>query len=195
MPIIISQDKQGTRLPDILRAALRLFVSRGIDGTTIKDIAREAGVAEGALYRHYKSKEEMAKQLFAENLEHVTGKLLEVLRNVKGGARAELRAWIVGVFAEYESDPELFYFLMIAEHKELAAYVQKKRHVGHLLEDVILKGQREGVFAPGPMFHLFASSFGAVHRACVLRRYGIIKQPLTGLAAEFDALVWKALRA
>ena len=38
-------------------AAIRLFADRGIDGTTVRDIAREAGVSPGLLRHHFGSKE------------------------------------------------------------------------------------------------------------------------------------------
>ena len=37
--------------PRIERAALQLFVRRGLRGTTVRDIAACARVAEGTLYR------------------------------------------------------------------------------------------------------------------------------------------------
>ena len=40
----------------ILDAALRLFADRGYDGTTTKDLATAAHVAEGTLFRHFPSK-------------------------------------------------------------------------------------------------------------------------------------------
>ena len=48
----------------ILKAALKLFAARGIDGVTIRDVAEEAGFTNPALYKHYKSKEAMAADLF-----------------------------------------------------------------------------------------------------------------------------------
>jgi TetR/AcrR family transcriptional regulator, regulator of cefoperazone and chloramphenicol sensitivity len=38
-------------------AAMRLFAERGIDGTTIRDIAKEAGVSAGLIRHHFGSKE------------------------------------------------------------------------------------------------------------------------------------------
>lgn len=38
-------------------AALRLFAERGIDGATVRDIAREAGVSPGLLRHHFGSKD------------------------------------------------------------------------------------------------------------------------------------------
>ena len=40
----------------ILKAAERLFARRGFDGTTTRDLAQAAGVAEGTLFRHFENK-------------------------------------------------------------------------------------------------------------------------------------------
>ncbi|WP_413171842.1 TetR/AcrR family transcriptional regulator [Anabaena azotica] len=40
----------------ILQAAQRLFASQGFDGTTTRDLAQAAGVAEGTLFRHFTNK-------------------------------------------------------------------------------------------------------------------------------------------
>jgi AcrR family transcriptional regulator len=40
----------------ILEAAQRLFASQGFDGTTTRDLAQAAGVAEGTLFRHFPNK-------------------------------------------------------------------------------------------------------------------------------------------
>ncbi len=40
----------------ILKAALRLFARRGYDGTTTRDLAEAAGVAEGTLFRYFSNK-------------------------------------------------------------------------------------------------------------------------------------------
>ncbi|MEH2439802.1 TetR/AcrR family transcriptional regulator [Nostoc sp.] len=40
----------------ILQAAQRLFAAQGFDGTTTRDLAQAAGVAEGTLFRHFSNK-------------------------------------------------------------------------------------------------------------------------------------------
>ena len=49
---------------DIEEAAIRLFARRGLAATTVKDIAGAAGVTEGALYRHWPGKNDMAWELY-----------------------------------------------------------------------------------------------------------------------------------
>src|SRR6185295_16354186 len=48
----------------ILRAAMKLFSERGFAATSIRDIARESGYTNPALYKHFASKEELALHLF-----------------------------------------------------------------------------------------------------------------------------------
>ena len=59
----MSEARQATRrLPaeerreEIIRAALRVFTATSYAGATTAEIAREAGVTEPILYRHFASK-------------------------------------------------------------------------------------------------------------------------------------------
>ena len=47
------------------RAAVQLFAAKGVDGASIAEIAAAAEVSQGALYRHYRSKNELASTLFS----------------------------------------------------------------------------------------------------------------------------------
>jgi len=62
-PFTIASDAAPAKQA-ILGAALKLFAARGVDGVTIRDVAEEAGFTNPALYKHYKSKEDMAQDLF-----------------------------------------------------------------------------------------------------------------------------------
>jgi AcrR family transcriptional regulator len=65
--------KQSPKLPpeqrrkQLLGAAQRLFVKKGYRGTTTEQIARAARLTKGALYHHFKSKEDMLLAL-VENM-------------------------------------------------------------------------------------------------------------------------------
>jgi AcrR family transcriptional regulator len=51
----------------IVEAALRLFRENGYDATTMRAIAREAGVAAGNAYYYFGSKEELIQEYYARN--------------------------------------------------------------------------------------------------------------------------------
>src|SRR5713226_3753756 len=50
----------------ILDAALELFRERGFDSTSTRQIARRAGVANGAAYYYFRSKEEMVLAFYLD---------------------------------------------------------------------------------------------------------------------------------
>ncbi|MGK5506877.1 TetR/AcrR family transcriptional regulator [Brevibacillus formosus] len=44
---------------NILRASVKLFAEKGFHASSTSEIAKEAGVAEGTIFRHYKSKKDI----------------------------------------------------------------------------------------------------------------------------------------
>lgn len=66
----------------ILKAAQRLFARRGYGGTTTRDLAQAAGVAEGTLFRHFENKKailvEVATQGWVELLTELLTELSEM---------------------------------------------------------------------------------------------------------------------
>ncbi|NJR65823.1 MAG: TetR/AcrR family transcriptional regulator [Leptolyngbyaceae cyanobacterium CRU_2_3] len=66
----------------ILKSAQKLFARRGYDGTTTRDLAQEAGVAEGTLFRHFENKKailvEVATQGWIEILTDLLTELSEM---------------------------------------------------------------------------------------------------------------------
>lgn len=50
----------------ILLASLELFSKKGYSGVSVRDIAKEVGVRESALYKHYKNKEDIFNSIIIE---------------------------------------------------------------------------------------------------------------------------------
>ncbi|TDO99781.1 TetR/AcrR family transcriptional regulator [Marinomonas balearica] len=63
-----TRQKQQTK-EAIKRAAKRSFFENGIDGTTTREISRDANVAVGTFFVHYSDKLELVKEIFFEELE------------------------------------------------------------------------------------------------------------------------------
>src|SRR5713101_2828985 len=60
----ILRQKPNTKRPAIVQVTTSLFAARGINGVSMRDIAQAAGVREAAIYRHFVSKEDLARQIF-----------------------------------------------------------------------------------------------------------------------------------
>jgi len=61
----------STKREDILKASLKLFNERGFVHTPTSLIAKEANVATGTLFHHFKNKEELINTLFLSIIEEL----------------------------------------------------------------------------------------------------------------------------
>ncbi len=82
MPTFIKTKTEPDTRSKILSTAQRLFAYRGYDGTTTKELAENAGIAEGTLFRHFTNKKailvEVATQGWVELLTDLLTELSEM---------------------------------------------------------------------------------------------------------------------
>lgn len=104
--------RKTTKKPDIDMAAMALFAAKGFAATTIKDIAHKAGVTEGALYRHYPSKEALARELFEKELANIVVWLLSAF-NGETRPVAKLHAVITNLYGIYQNQPWPLLFVIL----------------------------------------------------------------------------------
>ncbi|MEX2159115.1 MAG: helix-turn-helix domain-containing protein [Dehalococcoidia bacterium] len=57
----VTQAHVEARTQDILASALDMFARKGVDQTTMQDIATEAGISAGAIYRYFPSKDDLLR--------------------------------------------------------------------------------------------------------------------------------------
>ena len=94
----------------ILRAAMKLFSQHGFDGTSIRDIARESGYTNPALYKHFAGKEELALRLFETCHRRLWTKCQAAIDAAKT-FDDKLEAYIGQVLALVDEDPDAMAFL------------------------------------------------------------------------------------
>src|SRR5262245_65870215 len=63
----------------ILDAGARLIERYGYDKTTVDEIAKEAGVSKGAIYLHFRSKEDLFEALLLRESERISELFFEYL--------------------------------------------------------------------------------------------------------------------
>jgi len=95
----------------ITDAALELFRSHGYEATTMRAIARRAGVSTGNAYYYFSSKEELIQEFYARNhAEHLAAsrEVLDRERDFTARLRGTLRA-LIDVQAPYHAFAATFY--------------------------------------------------------------------------------------
>jgi AcrR family transcriptional regulator len=87
-------EQKAARREAILAAGRKVFARKGFDGTTIVDIAREAGVASGTVYLYYASKVDLFAALYAQLFEVINKALLAAGAppEVQGGTSVRIHA-------------------------------------------------------------------------------------------------------
>jgi AcrR family transcriptional regulator len=73
-----------SRRDEILEIAAKVFARQGVNSTTVRDIADEAGILSGSLYHHFESKDQMVEDIIRPAIEADLDRYAEL-------AKSELR--------------------------------------------------------------------------------------------------------
>lgn len=138
----------------ILQAALALFIDRGVEGTSMEQIAKRAGVGKPTIYRRWSSKEEVIaaamETLVAEEVGWAASDVIEtqspyaLVEAAIDGAAAmaatpQYRALVARVFGSAVSHPELmarYWERYILPRRQLAArLLERARQEGTVAAD------------------------------------------------------------
>ena len=87
----------------ILQRSGVLFNTRGYQATSVSDITSATGFTKGAIYRHFRNKEDLEREALAAMAETMYEKMRAVVKPEPTAAR-KLRA-IFGFFESYITDP------------------------------------------------------------------------------------------
>ena len=104
----------GSAKARIERAALILFVEKSIEGVSTKSIAAYARVSEGLLYRHFKSKADLARTLMGAIHDRLTGL---VRRNMEQSLDAAVSDIVRDYAALADEDWPLFAYHLLYMHR------------------------------------------------------------------------------
>jgi len=130
------------------RAALELFSSRGYHDTTTAQIAKKAGVAEGTIYRHFPSKQQLLNDLYRAALRWAAKTVED---SVGPTPRARLTAVAQGLMEGAVRDPAVVK-LGLLEHHDSVLDDESRRTAREFrmgIERVIAQGKVEGSVRPG----------------------------------------------
>ena len=141
------KDKSQAMREKILNTATQLFIQKGSEKTSMQDIAQTAGISKGAIYHHFKSKDEIVlavmrsrQELMEEEMkqwlkatENLTGR--EQLQTIlKSNLESQTARAMDGIVEEYEQDAG-FILTMMRDNLRIGA---------PLVSDIIKKGMADG---------------------------------------------------
>ena len=156
----VRQQQAAVRREQILGTALKLFAAQGFDATSTRQIAKEAGIAEGLIFHYFPTKARLLTAILEDRLEgrrafrtqlrplleDAGGKPApEVLRAVAAGWLATLRRdeeIVIVLFTTAQTNPEVrqAWQGLIREGAELlTGYLAARVAAGELRKDLPLE--------------------------------------------------------
>jgi TetR/AcrR family transcriptional regulator, repressor of fatR-cypB operon len=187
LPFLLSESDPPAKRA-ILVAALELFATRGIDGVTIRDVAAETGFSNPAMFRHFESKEDLARSLF----ETCYRRLAYAFCYPEAG----LASAVVRGLELIEDSPESVHFVL----ENLRRYWQdlpadlRANALPGLMRRLIEAEQRAGQVRPSIDPHLASALvLGALGQIARMAHFNELPKPPSALAGDLLGMLDRGL--
>jgi TetR/AcrR family transcriptional regulator len=173
------------RQHQLLEVALNVFSRRGFKGTTTKEIAAAAGVAEAVIFQHFPSKEALYSAVLELHLETADeqewiGKVYDFMGH--NDDEGVFRIFIRRVLDSYRRDPMIHRVILFAAlegHEQGLSRMQKQfAPIFERFMEYIARRQREGALTNCNPHAIMIGLSGMAHQ------YGLITQILRAPAPD-----------
>jgi AcrR family transcriptional regulator len=103
---------EEVRRRQILDAAKQCFIARGLDATTMRDVAKQADLSLGGIYFHFNSKEEIFRAVCTETYGTVLRRWISETGDYES-TEAFLRGLALINLNQIETDPDYFRLALV----------------------------------------------------------------------------------
>jgi AcrR family transcriptional regulator len=176
----------------IEQAAIRLFVDYGVSDTSVRDIARAVNLSEGALYRHFVSKDELVWSLFERHYVDFAQEL-RVVSAQEQSPRRKVSAMIQQFCRSHDENPTLFRFLLFVQHGQLAKLAPDALTPVRVIRDVLAAAIGSGEIPAQDPELATAILFGVVLEPVQFAAYGTLPDRMMPLCDRLVGAAWAAV--
>jgi AcrR family transcriptional regulator len=177
---------------ELVNATIKLASRGGMEAASVRSITREAGVTEGALYRHYRSKEQLWVEVYTRIVEAMAEDKA-VLLDAELPARECLGEWIRLTYVYYDGNRDAFNYVLLAPKSLADSLGEVYKRQGRLFMELFTRLSARGEVReldPKLALAIFGGIVLAVPR---LVNEGGLEPPASGYVEEITDAVWRAL--
>jgi TetR/AcrR family transcriptional regulator, fatty acid metabolism regulator protein len=143
-----TQSTKNSKYHRILESAVKVFARHGFHQSTVAQIAKEAGVADGTIYLYFKNKDDILVNFFSFKAKQVFDRFRkEVARGAD--SLTKLRNLIRVHLGEFQRDPDMAIVYHVETHQISRRAEEQIRDMGKTYHDIISEiveeGQQEGL--------------------------------------------------
>jgi AcrR family transcriptional regulator len=186
-------DGSATTKEKLERAALHLFLRKGVDGTSMRDVVQKAGFSLGAFYNHFESKEEMAWTLFSDAWYAMGAELRRRTR-----AETDLYRQLVAVadymFEFYDQDPDMVGYAFLSRHRHIMQVNVRLPNPHLVIRLCVNTAMGRGEARKMDPEIATQLVMGAVIQTIDAKLLGLVKGPLKGRAKEVADALYRMLK-
>ncbi len=183
--------KRNTK-EELVNATIRLAGTGGLESASVRSITREAGVTEGALYRHYRSKEELWIVVYTRIVEAMAEDKASLL-DTDLPARERLGEWVRLTYAYYDGNRDAFNYVLMAPPSLIAALGEIYTRQGRLFLELYTRMHSTGDVRDIDPKIARAMFSGLLLTIPKLINEGQLEHPATRHCEEITAAVWRLL--
>src|SRR5215213_3598261 len=104
------------RRPEVLDAALKLFLESGYDRTSMQAVADEAGVTKPVVYACFDSKDQLFRALLAREEERIVGEIQGAFENADlSDPETTLTEGMTGFLRAVDHSPDVYRLIFLGE--------------------------------------------------------------------------------
>lgn len=188
------QTKAEATKQRIIDAALRLFAEKGVDATTTRDIASRAKIAEGTIYRHFESKEQMAQELFEGKFIPLSKELTELSR-LEGTALEKIERTVIAFYRAFDEDPVRWAYIMTYQGGPWSKVKPSVMTPVRLMSEVLSTGVKRGEFDVKDIRITTQILMGIIEHPALGIVYQELSAPLSNYKEEVIAAIRRVLGA
>jgi len=131
----------------ILEAAVKVFARQGFHQSTVAQIAKEAGVADGTIYLYFKNKDDILVQFFSFRAKQVFESFREEVDRAESSSD-KLRNLVRRHLAEFQRDRDGAVVYQVETHQNSrlaeAQIKEMSKMYRDLISEIVEQGQQEG---------------------------------------------------
>ena len=143
----INNKEKNNKYHLILEAAVKVFARQGFYQSTVAQIAREAGVADGTIYLYFKNKDDILVQFFSYRTKQVFDRFRAEVNN-SVNSLDKLRNLIRRHLTEFQRDRDMAVVYQVETHQNSRLADAQIREMSQmyqdLVSDIVETGQQEG---------------------------------------------------
>jgi TetR/AcrR family fatty acid metabolism transcriptional regulator len=145
--IKINKNSKNNKYHLILEAAVKVFARQGFYQSTVAQIAREAGVADGTIYLYFKNKDDILVQFFSYRTKQVFDRFRAEVKKAENSLD-KLRNLIRRHLTEFQRDRDMAVVYLVETHQNSRLAESQIKEMSqmyqNLISEIVELGQQEG---------------------------------------------------